>query len=95
MQQKSKGQSLPDDVQADMESRFGADFSQVRIHTSSEAAQISDGLNAQAFTHGNDIFFNDGKSNFGATENKKLLAHELTHVIQQMGYGKKDDQRNG
>lgn len=95
MQEKSKGQPLPDDVQTDMETRFGADFSQVRVHTGSEAAQISDGLNAQAFTHGNDIFFNAGKSNFGTSDNKKLLAHELTHVIQQMGYGKKDDQRDG
>lgn len=95
VQEKSKGQPLPDDVQTDMESRFGADFSQVRVHTGSEAAQISDGLNAQAFTHGHDIFFNASKSNFSAAENKKLLAHELTHVIQQMGYGKKDDQRDG
>ncbi|RME96938.1 MAG: DUF4157 domain-containing protein [Chloroflexi bacterium] len=95
MQQKSKGRSLPDDVRTDMESRFGADFSNVRVHTGSEAAQLSESLNAQAFTHGNHIFFNAGKGNFDTADNKRLLAHELTHVIQQMGYGKKDDTSNG
>lgn len=94
-QQKGKGQPLPTNVRSDMEARFGADFEQVRIHTGSEAAQLSETLHAQAFTHGNDIFFNAGKSNFDTTEDKRLLAHELTHVIQQMGYGKKDDPGNG
>ncbi|MCG3211073.1 MAG: hypothetical protein FOGNACKC_04710 [Anaerolineae bacterium] len=94
-QQKGKGQPLPTNVRSDMEARFGANFEQVRIHTGSEAAQLSETLHAQAFTHGNDIFFNAGKSNFDTTEDKRLLAHELTHVIQQMGYGKKDDPGNG
>lgn len=94
-QQKGQGWPLPDEVRTDMEARFGADFSQVQIHTGAEAAQLSEALQAQAFTHGNDIFFNAGKSDFSATEDKKLLAHELTHVIQQMGYGKKDDSGNG
>lgn len=95
MQQKSSGRPLPDEVRSDMENRFGADFSQVRIHTGSAAAEISDSLHAQAFTHGHDIFFNAGKSDFATSDDKRLLAHELTHVIQQMGYGKKDDSTDG
>jgi hypothetical protein len=93
LQKKGAGRSLPADIQTDMESRFGADFSRVRLHTDSESAQVSKSLKARAFTHGHDIFFNSGETSFNSAKGKKLLAHELTHVIQQMGYGKKRRRR--
>ncbi|CAD7797910.1 hypothetical protein CHRY9390_00248 [Chryseobacterium aquaeductus] len=68
-----------------MESRFGADFSNVKIHTGSQAVQMSRELNAQAFAVGNDIYFNEGKYNPNSDSGKHLLAHELTHTIQQTG----------
>jgi hypothetical protein len=68
-----------------METRFGTNFSGVRIHTGSEAIQMSRELNAQAFTVGNDIYFNQGKYSPNTDNGKHLLAHELTHTIQQGG----------
>ncbi|MDX2228498.1 MAG: DUF4157 domain-containing protein [Leptolyngbyaceae cyanobacterium bins.349] len=78
---KGGGSSLPDEVRNFMEPRFGADFSQVRVHTDTEAVQMNQDLSAQAFTHGQDIYFGAGK----APNNDALTAHELTHVIQQNG----------
>jgi hypothetical protein len=75
------GSALPDDVRSFMEPRFGADFSSVRVHTDSQAVQMSQELGAQAFTYGNDIYYGQGKS----PGNNDLTAHELTHTIQQMG----------
>ncbi len=66
-----------------MEPRFGADFSGVRLHTDSDAAQLSQDLNAQAFTRGGDVYMGAGKYNPGTTAGNELLAHELTHVVQQ------------
>ncbi|PSK93422.1 uncharacterized protein DUF4157 [Taibaiella chishuiensis] len=66
-----------------MESRFATDFSSVKIHTGREAEGFSRQLNAQAFTVGNDIYFNSGKYNPASAEGKHLLAHELTHTLQQ------------
>ncbi|MBL7879000.1 MAG: DUF4157 domain-containing protein [Chryseobacterium gambrini] len=68
-----------------MENRFGTDFSDVKIHTGSEAVQMSRELNSQAFAVGNDIYFNEGKYNPTSDSGKHLLAHELTHTIQQSG----------
>jgi hypothetical protein len=68
-----------------MEPRFGNDFSSVRIHTGSNAVQMNKELHAQAFTHGSDLYFNEGKYNPGSNSGKQLLAHELTHVVQQTG----------
>ncbi len=68
-----------------MESGFGADFSDVKIHTDSSAVDMSNNLNAQAFTHGNDIYFNSGKYDTSSTSGQHLLAHELTHTLQQGG----------
>lgn len=79
------GSKLDAATQAQMEAGFGADFSQVNIHTDSQAVQMNKELGAQAFTHGKDIYFNEGKYNPGSTEGKHLLAHELTHTIQQSG----------
>jgi hypothetical protein len=80
---KGGGSPLPGDVRGFMEPRFGADFSGVRVHTGGEAAQLSKDLSAQAFTHGQDIYLGSGKYDPGTTAGKRLLAHELTHVVQQ------------
>jgi hypothetical protein len=75
------GSPLPDDVRAFMEPRFGADFSQVRVHTDSETMRMNRDLHAQAFTHKQDIYFGAGK----APAKDALTAHELAHVVQQAG----------
>jgi phage-related protein len=80
---KGGGSSMDKHTKNEMESAFGADFSNVRIHTNSSAAQMNKNLGAQAFTHGNDIYFNDGKYNPDSDAGKRLLAHELTHTLQQ------------
>ena len=77
------GKTLPDKVGAEMGSKIGSDFSRVRIHTGSSAIQMNRELGAQAFTHGRDIYFNSGKYNPSTFAGKHLLAHELTHVVQQ------------
>ncbi len=82
---KGGGNPLPEETRQFMEPRFGADFSGVRVHTGGEAIQMNQGLNAQAFTHGSDIFFNSGKFEPNSIQGKQLLAHELTHVMQQQG----------
>ncbi len=79
------GQQLDHQTRQEMESGFGADFSGVNIHNDSHAQQMSQEIGAQAFTHGNDIYFNEGKYNPDSKEGKHLLAHELTHTIQQNG----------
>jgi len=78
---KGGGSPLSNEVQSFMEPRFGADFSSVRVHTDSAAVQMSQELGAQAFTHGSDVYFGEGKS----PGNNELTAHELTHVVQQNG----------
>lgn len=67
------------------EARFGYDFEQVRIHTDSEARALSRDLNARAFTTGRDIYFAQGEYDPRSSSGKELLAHELTHVVQQAG----------
>lgn len=79
------GQPLGDGTRDFMESRFNNDFGKVRVHTNAEAVQMSTDLKAQAFTHGNDVYFNAGKYKPESSEGKRLLAHELTHTIQQTG----------
>jgi hypothetical protein len=79
------GQTLPHQTNQEMSQAFGADFSQVRIHTDSRSEEMNQGLSARAFTHGSDIYFNRGEYNPGSTAGKTLLAHELTHVVQQNG----------
>jgi len=77
------GQSLPNDVRNFYEPRFGHDFSNVKIHTDNIATKSAQSINAQAYTTGNNIVFNDGQYSPGNENGKRLLAHELTHVIQQ------------
>jgi outer membrane protein OmpA-like peptidoglycan-associated protein len=82
---KSSGNPLSGNVRSFMENRFGTDFSNVKIHTDSNAVQMSKMLNAHAFTHGNNIYFNSGKYDPVSSTGQYLLAHELTHTIQQGG----------
>lgn len=80
---KGGGSPLPADTRYGMESAIGADFSGVRIHTGSQAAGLSNQIGAQAFTHGSDVYFNKGKYDPGSAGGQHLLAHELTHTVQQ------------
>ncbi len=77
------GRSLPKEAARFMEPRFGADFGKVRVHDDSRAASLANRLGARAFTLGRDIFFNRGEFQPEARSGKELLAHELTHTIQQ------------
>lgn len=86
---RGSGSTLDSTTKSFMESRFGTDFSNVRIHTGQYATQLSNDLNAQAFTVGNDIYFNSGKYTPESNAGKFLLAHELTHTIQQQGVQRK------
>lgn len=80
---KGMGMPIPDEVRMEMEQKFGQSFGDVRIHTDGEAASMCDQVNALAFTYGNDIYFGAGRFNGQTSEGKELLAHELTHVVQQ------------
>jgi hypothetical protein len=77
------GQALDSTVQKQMGDAFNADFSGVRVHTGAEANTLNRSLNARAFTTGRDIFFRHGEYNPGSSSGRGLLAHELTHVMQQ------------
>ena len=77
-----QGEPLPRAVQARMESAFGKDFGNVRVHTDGAAAQSATAINARAFTTGSHIFFGPGEWNPQSVEGMELLAHELTHVLQ-------------
>ncbi|HMH34100.1 MAG TPA: DUF4157 domain-containing protein, partial [Puia sp.] len=80
---RGKGNPLPENIQHSMGSAMGADLSGVRIHQDQSAADMSSALEAQAFTHGRDIYFNQGKYNPSSKDGQHLLAHELTHTVQQ------------
>lgn len=77
------GQPLTDSIREFMESRFNYDFSRVRVHTDGQANQLARSLNAQAFTFKQDIYFGAGYYQPQTSSGKRLLAHELTHTIQQ------------
>jgi hypothetical protein len=81
----SKGQALPDEVRNFYEPRFGYDFSNVKVHTDSVAAKSAQSINALAYTNDNNIVFNEGQYSPGTDSGKRLLAHELTHIVQQGG----------
>jgi hypothetical protein len=80
------GQAIDPATRAFMEPRFGHDFSHVRVHTDAKAAQSAQAINAHAYTVGANIVFNDGHYAPGTSQGRSLLAHELTHVIQQSGF---------
>ena len=79
------GGKMSENTLSFMENRFNTDFSGVKIHTGPNAVQMSRELNAQAFTVGSDIYFNAGKYSPESASGKHLLAHELTHTVQQGG----------
>jgi hypothetical protein len=79
------GQSLPETLRARMERAFGADFSGVRIHADAQADNLNRSLQARAFTTGHDLYFKRGEYNPASHSGQELIAHELTHVIQQGG----------
>ncbi len=82
---QGSGKPLDSNTREFMESRFGQDFSHVRIHQGSSAEQSARDVNAHAYTLGNNIVFGVGQYNPHSQAGKRLLAHELTHVLQQSG----------
>jgi Domain of unknown function (DUF4157)/Lipase (class 3) len=84
-QAKSSGVPLAAPIRRQMEGAFGADFSGVRIHANNTADTLNRDLSSRAFTTGNNIFFKRGEYDPGSSGGKELLAHELTHVVQQGG----------
>ena len=80
---KGGGSPLPTPVREDMESKFGTELDHVRVHTDTRAEEMNQDVGARAFTHGRDIYFNANEYNPATREGKKLLAHELTHTVQQ------------
>ncbi|NTW21867.1 MAG: DUF4157 domain-containing protein, partial [Nostocales cyanobacterium W4_Combined_metabat2_030] len=68
-----------------METAFDANFSRVKVHTDGESDQLNKSLNSRAFATGQDIFFSQGAYNPGSRDGQELLAHELTHIVQQNG----------
>ena len=79
------GSALPDNIREYMGSQFGYDFNEVKVHADGEATNLARSLSANAFTSGKDIYFGSGKYNPNSTQGKRLVAHELTHVVQQDG----------
>jgi len=87
------GAPLPDGTRNFMEHAFSKDFSGVRVHTDGGAAEMNKGIRAKAFTYGRDIYFNTGQFAPGSAEGRRLLAHELTHIVQQDGHSRSPLQR--
>ncbi|MDA0770153.1 MAG: DUF4157 domain-containing protein, partial [Chloroflexi bacterium] len=83
--ERGKGQGLADGVRTKMEGAFGADFSGVRLHTGPETDSLNESMSARAFTTGQDIFVRKSDYSPGSAAGQELLAHELTHVVQQNG----------
>ena len=84
-QKRGGGRELDGDARAKLEGALGEDFSDVRVHSDSEAHELSKAVSAEAFTTGSDVFFQSGKYDPASGAGQKLLAHELTHVTQQRG----------
>jgi uncharacterized protein DUF4157 len=84
-QERGGGQNLDSSVRRQMEGPLGADLSGVRVHTDTQADSLNSSLSARAFTTGQDIFFSQGAYQPGSSTGRELIAHELTHVVQQGG----------
>jgi len=84
-QKRGGGNSLDSGVRRQMEGTLGADFSGVRVHVDTQADSLNRSLSARAFTTGKDIFFRQGAYEPGSSSGRELIAHELTHVVQQDG----------
>ncbi len=82
---RSSGRPLDPNMRAFMEPRFGRDFSQVRVHSGPHAAESARAVNALAYTVGQNVVFAENQYQPGSASGQRLLAHELTHVIQQTG----------
>jgi outer membrane protein OmpA-like peptidoglycan-associated protein len=82
---RSRGHPLPDAERAHFGQAFGTDLDGVRVHTDSEADALNGELNAAAFTTGQDVFFSQGSYEPNTSKGRRLLGHELTHVVQQGG----------
>ncbi|MBD2681281.1 MULTISPECIES: DUF4157 domain-containing protein [Nostoc] len=82
-QARGGGQSLADNIREPMEQAFGADFSGVKVHTDAQSDRLNQSIQAKAFTTGEDVFFRQGAYEPSSRGGQELIAHELTHVIQQ------------
>ncbi|MEA5487729.1 MULTISPECIES: DUF4157 domain-containing protein [Pseudanabaena] len=80
---RGSGQSLDNGLQAKMGQAMGADFSGVKVHTDSQSDQLNKSIQAKAFTTGQDVFFRQGAYDPSSQGGQELIAHELTHVVQQ------------
>lgn len=77
------GTPLDESTRSSMESRFGQDFSDVRVHTDSKASQSAEAVGANAYTVGNEMVFRSGHFDASSPTGQRTLAHELSHVVQQ------------
>jgi hypothetical protein len=84
---RGSGQSLDPNLQKKMGQAMGADFSGVKVHTDSQSDQLNKSIQAKAFTTGQDVFFRQGEYNPTSKGGQELIAHELTHVVQQKSAG--------
>ncbi len=84
-QTAGSGQALPESTRSFLEPRFGHDFSSVNVHADSSSDSLNRSIQARAFTRGSDIYFANGEYQPDSSSGRELLAHELTHVIQQTG----------
>ncbi len=82
---RGSGSALPDNTRNQMESKMGYDFSGVNVHTDSHSDSLNRAVSAKAFTTGSDVYFSEGAFQPNSKDGDKLLAHELTHVVQQGG----------
>ncbi|MEH1777109.1 eCIS core domain-containing protein [Nostoc sp.] len=82
-QARGGGQAMADNIRQPMEQAFGADFSRVKVHTDAQSDQLNKSIQAKAFTTGQDVFFRQGEYEPGSRSGQELLAHELTHTVQQ------------
>ena len=82
---RGKGNPLAPQLQTQMGNAMGADFSGVRVHTDSQSNELNQSIQAKAFTTGQDVFFRSGTYDPGSHSGQELIAHELTHVVQQSG----------
>lgn len=82
---RGAGSPMPSHVRGFFEPRFGADLSEVRLHTTDDAATMAESLRARAFTVGQDVYLGRGEAQFGSADGRRLLAHELVHTFQNRG----------
>ncbi len=81
---KGQGQKLDNSTKTELEQHTGTDLGGVNVHTNSNANEMSENINAKAFTHGQDIYFKQGQYNPESNDGKQLLAHEVAHTVQQV-----------